>query len=80
VGYAYEFAGSTVDAFSMEERMTLCNMAVEGGAVCGYVNPDATTVAYLRGREYAPEGAAWDEALRSWDALRSDPTRATTTS
>jgi 3-isopropylmalate/(R)-2-methylmalate dehydratase large subunit len=73
VGYAYEFAGSTVDAFTMDERMTVCNMAVEGGAVCGYVNPDATTYAYLRGREYAPDGASWDEAVRGWDALRSDP-------
>jgi 3-isopropylmalate/(R)-2-methylmalate dehydratase large subunit len=72
-GYAYEFAGGTVDAFSMEERMTVCNMAVEGGAVCGYVNPDATTRAYLRGREYAPAGAAWDESVRAWDDLRSDP-------
>src|SRR5436190_1453473 len=73
VGYAYEFAGSTVDAFTMEERMTLCNMAVEGGAVCGYVNPDATTYSYLRGREYSPEGTSWDAAVRGWDALRSDP-------
>jgi 3-isopropylmalate/(R)-2-methylmalate dehydratase large subunit len=72
-GYAYEFGGSTIDAFTMEERMTVCNMAVEGGAVCGYVNPDATTYAYLRGREYAPKGAAWNDAVRSWDALRSDP-------
>jgi 3-isopropylmalate/(R)-2-methylmalate dehydratase large subunit len=72
VGYAYEFAGSTVDAFSMEERMTVCNMAVEGGAVCGYVNPDATTYEYLRGREFVPEGAGWHEAVRAWDALRSD--------
>src|SRR4051812_47853644 len=72
VNYAYEFAGSTVDAFSMEERMTVCNMAVEGGAVCGYVNPDATTYAYLQGREYAPERASWDQAVRDWDALRSD--------
>jgi len=73
VGYAYEFAGSTIDAFSMEERMTVCNMAVEGGARCGYVNPDATTYAYLRGREYSPQGAAWDRAVAHWDALRSDP-------
>ncbi len=73
VGYAHEFAGSTVDAFSMEERMTLCNMAVEGGARCGYVNPDAATYAYLKGRPYAPKGAAWDKAVSDWDSLRSDP-------
>jgi len=73
VGYAYEFAGSTIDGFSMEERMTVCNMAIEGGARCGYVNPDATTYAYLRGREYSPQGAAWDRAVAHWDTLRSDP-------
>jgi 3-isopropylmalate/(R)-2-methylmalate dehydratase large subunit len=73
VGYAYEFAGSTIDGFSMEERMTVCNMAIEGGARCGYVNPDATTYAYLQGREYAPQGAAWDRAVAHWNTLRSDP-------
>jgi 3-isopropylmalate/(R)-2-methylmalate dehydratase large subunit len=73
VGHAHEFAGSTVDAFSMDERMTLCNMAVEGGARCGYVNPDATTYEYLKGRRYAPQGASWDKAVSSWDSLRSDP-------
>ncbi len=55
VGYAYEFAGPAIEALSMEERMTLCNMAIEGGARCGYVNPDATTFAYLQGRPFAPE-------------------------
>ncbi len=73
VGYAYEYAGDVVEAFSMEERMTLCNMAIEGGARCGYVNPDATTYAYLRGREYAPREAAWDRAVAWWDTMRSDP-------
>jgi 3-isopropylmalate/(R)-2-methylmalate dehydratase large subunit len=72
VGYAYEYAGSTFDAFTMEERMTVCNMAIEGGARCGYVNPDATTYAYLKGREYAPKGAAWDTAVAYWDSIRSD--------
>jgi 3-isopropylmalate/(R)-2-methylmalate dehydratase large subunit len=72
VGYAYEFAGSIFDRFSMEERMTVCNMAIEGGARCGYVNPDATTYAYLKGREYAPKGAAWDKALAYWNSVRSD--------
>ena len=73
VGFAHEYGGDIVDGFSMEERMTLCNMAIEGGARCGYVNPDGTTYAYLREREYAPRGAAWDRAVADWDALRSDP-------
>ena len=54
VGYAYEFAGSAIEALSMEERMTLCNMAIEGGARCGHVNPDQVTFDYLKGRAYAP--------------------------
>ena len=73
VGYAYEFAGPAIDALSMEERMTLCNMAIEGGARCGYVNPDATTFAYLEGRPYAPAGAAWERALAWWQSLASGP-------
>jgi len=71
VGYAYEFAGPAIDALSMEERMTLCNMAIEGGARCGYVNPDATTFAYLVGRPYAPAGAAWERAVAWWQSLAS---------
>ena len=73
VGYAYEYAGDVIDRFSMEERMTLCNMSIEGGARCGYVNPDQITYDYLRGRAHAPTGAAWDQAVASWDAVRSDP-------
>ncbi|MEV5705079.1 3-isopropylmalate dehydratase large subunit [Actinoallomurus sp. NPDC052274] len=73
VGYAYEFAGPVVEALSMEERMTLCNMAVEAGARCGYVNPDDTTIDYLRGRPHAPTGAEWDRALRWWRSIASDP-------
>jgi 3-isopropylmalate/(R)-2-methylmalate dehydratase large subunit len=73
IGYAYEYGGSVFDAMSMEERMTVCNMSIEGGARCGYVNPDATTFAYLEGRPYAPQGAAWDEAVARWQALASDP-------
>ncbi|HKP62241.1 MAG TPA: 3-isopropylmalate dehydratase large subunit [Polyangiales bacterium] len=72
VGYAYEFAGSVFDGFTMEERMTVCNMSIEGGARCGYVNPDDTTYAYLKGREYAPKGAKWDEAVKFWNSIRSD--------
>jgi len=71
VGFAYEFAGTCIDAMSMEERMTICNMAIEGGARCGYVNPDATTFAYLKGREHAPKAHAWDAAVAWWSALAS---------
>jgi 3-isopropylmalate/(R)-2-methylmalate dehydratase large subunit len=73
VGYAYEYAGEVFDRFSMEERMTVCNMSIEGGARCGYVNPDQTTYAYLQGRPYAPKGEAWDRAVAWWDSMRSDP-------
>ena len=72
VGYAYEFAGSAIEALSMEERMTLCNMAIEGGARCGYVNPDQTTFDYLKGRPHAPSGAAWDTAVDWWLSLATD--------
>lgn len=72
VGFAYEFAGTTFDNFTMEERMTVCNMSIEGGARCGYVNPDATTYAYLKGRECVPSGAAWDQAVAYWDSIKSD--------
>jgi 3-isopropylmalate/(R)-2-methylmalate dehydratase large subunit len=72
VGFAYEFAGSVLDGFSMEERMTVCNMSIEGGARCGYVNPDATTYAFLKGREMAPRDAAWATAVTYWDSVRSD--------
>ncbi len=73
IGYAYEYAGDVFDRMSMEERMTVCNMSIEGGARCGYVNPDDTTFAYLEGRPYAPQGAAWDEAVARWRATASDP-------
>jgi 3-isopropylmalate/(R)-2-methylmalate dehydratase large subunit len=72
VGYAYEFAGSTFAAMSMEERMTVCNMSIEGGARCGYINPDETTFSYLKGRDFAPQGAAWDRAIDWWQSIRSD--------
>jgi len=71
VGYAYEFAGPAIDALTMEERMTLCNMAIEGGARCGYVNPDAVTFAYLQGRPYAPKAEAWERAVAWWRGLAS---------
>jgi 3-isopropylmalate/(R)-2-methylmalate dehydratase large subunit len=71
-GFAYEYAGSTFEGFSMEERMTVCNMSIEGGARVGYVNPDETTFAYLKGRPYSPTGAAWDEAVARWRSFASD--------
>jgi 3-isopropylmalate/(R)-2-methylmalate dehydratase large subunit len=72
VGYAYEYGGEAVSRMSMEERMTLCNMSIEGGARAGYVNPDATTFAYLKGRPAAPSGAAWDRAVAWWTSMASD--------
>ncbi len=72
LGYAYEFAGSTFDAFTQEERMTVCNMSIEGGARVGYVNPDNTTFEYLKGRPYSPKGAEWDAAVARWKAIASD--------
>jgi 3-isopropylmalate/(R)-2-methylmalate dehydratase large subunit len=70
-GYAYEFAGTTCDRMSMEERMTVCNMAIEGGARCGYFNPDAITYEYLKGREFAPTDERWEQMVAWWDSLRS---------
>jgi 3-isopropylmalate/(R)-2-methylmalate dehydratase large subunit len=71
-GFAYEYAGSTFDGFTMEERMTVCNMSIEGGARVGYVNPDETTFAYLQGRPYSPKGAGWDAAVARWKSFASD--------
>ncbi|PYR55233.1 MAG: 3-isopropylmalate dehydratase large subunit, partial [Acidobacteria bacterium] len=72
VGHAYEYGGDTVDRMSMDERMTLCNMSIEGGARVGYVNPDATTFAYLRGRQFAPQGEAFEAACAWWSSMASD--------
>ncbi|WP_269526141.1 3-isopropylmalate dehydratase large subunit [Coraliomargarita parva] len=71
-GYAYEYAGTVFDNFTMEERMTVCNMSIEGGARVGYVNPDETTFEYLKGRPYAPKGADWDAAVVRWAGFASD--------
>ncbi|MFT4556699.1 MAG: 3-isopropylmalate/(R)-2-methylmalate dehydratase large subunit [Planctomycetaceae bacterium] len=73
VGYAYEYAGTTFDAMSMEERMTVCNMSIEGGARCGYINPDQTTVDYLKGRPLCPQGEEFDRAAEWWLSLASGP-------
>ena len=72
VGFAYEYAGEVFDRMNMEERMTVCNMSIEGGARCGYVNPDEKTYAYLQGREFSPTGDAWDRAVTFWNSVRSD--------
>jgi 3-isopropylmalate/(R)-2-methylmalate dehydratase large subunit len=73
VGFAYEYGGTTMDAMSIDERMTVCNMSIEGGARAGYVNPDDTTIAFLRGRPYAPSGDTFDRAAAWWRRIASDP-------
>jgi 3-isopropylmalate/(R)-2-methylmalate dehydratase large subunit len=71
-GHTVEFTGGAITALSMEGRMTLCNMSIEAGGRCGMVAPDATTFGYLKGRPYAPKGAAFDAAIEAWSALVSD--------
>ncbi len=71
-GYVLEYRGSTIEALSMEGRMTICNMSIEAGARAGMVAPDETTYEYLRGRTYAPVGADWDAAVAYWEGLRTD--------
>jgi 3-isopropylmalate/(R)-2-methylmalate dehydratase large subunit len=73
VGCAIEYAGSTIRAMSMEERMTVCNMSIEAGARTGMIAPDETTYAYLEGKPFAPRGEAWGQALAYWQTLPSDP-------
>ncbi len=72
VGYAIEFAGSTVRAMSMDARLTVCNMSVEAGARIGMITPDDTTYSYMCGRPYAPKGAEWDKAMAFWRSLPTD--------
>jgi 3-isopropylmalate/(R)-2-methylmalate dehydratase large subunit len=72
IGFAYEYGGNVVDEFTMEERMTVCNMSIEGGARCGYVNPDPKTFEYLEGRPYSAKGAEWEAAVEKWTAMASD--------
>jgi len=72
-GHVIEYTGEAIRALSMEERMTICNMSIEGGARAGMIAPDDTTFEYLRGRPHAPQGAAWDEAVAFWRTLASDP-------
>ena len=72
-GYAIEYAGEAVRALGMEGRMTLCNMSIEAGARAGMVAPDEKTIAWLRGRQHSPQGAAFDKAVADWLSLASDP-------
>jgi 3-isopropylmalate/(R)-2-methylmalate dehydratase large subunit len=73
VGYAYEYAGDTIERMTMDERMTICNMSIEGGARAGYVNPDQVTFDYLRGRRFAPQGDDFEAACAWWSSMASDP-------
>ncbi|GAC1326787.1 MAG: 3-isopropylmalate dehydratase large subunit [Chloroflexota bacterium] len=73
VGHVVEYTGSTIRSLSMEGRMTVCNMSIEGGARAGMIAPDDTTFAYVEGRPHAPKGATWEAALDHWRGLRTDP-------
>jgi 3-isopropylmalate/(R)-2-methylmalate dehydratase large subunit len=72
VGYVYEYGGEAVHDLSMEERLAVCNMSIEGGARAGYVNPDATTYEFLRGREFVPDGDDFDDLRAYWESIASD--------
>src|SRR6476646_6363283 len=72
VGFAYEYGGNTLDRMTMDERMTICNMSIEGGARVGYVNPNETTFEYIKGRPFAPTGDAFERAVAWWRSLASD--------
>ncbi|ABZ75015.1 3-isopropylmalate dehydratase, large subunit [Shewanella halifaxensis HAW-EB4] len=71
-GYVVEFCGEAIEALSMEGRMTVCNMAIEMGAKAGMIAPDTTTAEYLEGREFAPKGASWEQAVEAWSQLKTD--------
>ena len=72
VGHVYEYGGPAIEALDMEGRLAVCNMSIEGGARAGYINPDETTYEYLKGREYVPEGEAFEERKRYWESVASD--------
>jgi len=74
VGHVYEYGGPAIRELDMEGRLAVCNMSIEGGARAGYINPDETTYEYLRGREYAPEGEAFEQRKAYWESIRSDGT------
>jgi len=71
-GHVFEYTGEAIRSLTMEERMTICNMSIEGGARAGMVAPDDTTFEYLAGREHSPKGIAWDKAIKSWKKLPTD--------
>ncbi|MBK8906173.1 MAG: 3-isopropylmalate dehydratase large subunit [Anaerolineaceae bacterium] len=71
-GHVFEYRGEAIRALTMEQRMTICNMSIEGGARAGLIAPDETTFAYIKGKNHAPQGAAWDEAVAYWRSLASD--------
>jgi 3-isopropylmalate/(R)-2-methylmalate dehydratase large subunit len=71
-GHVFEFTGDAIRSLTMEQRMTICNMSIEGGARAGMIAPDETTFEYLKGREFAPQGADWDKAIANWKTLPSD--------
>ena len=71
-GYVVEYCGSAIEALTMEERMTVCNMSIEFGAKAGLIAPDQTTFDYIEGREYAPKGELWEQAVADWKTLKSD--------
>jgi 3-isopropylmalate/(R)-2-methylmalate dehydratase large subunit len=73
VGHVIEYTGEAIRALSMEARMTVCNMSIEGGARAGMIAPDETTFAYVEGRPHAPRGPAWEEAVAAWRSLPTDP-------
>lgn len=72
IGHVFEYTGSTIRSLSMEERMTICNMSIEGGARAGMIAPDDTTFEYMAGRPYAPQGADWERAVEAWRRLPTD--------
>jgi 3-isopropylmalate/(R)-2-methylmalate dehydratase large subunit len=72
-GHVIEFCGSTFEDMSIEGRLTVCNMSIEGGARAGLIAPDEKTIAYVKGRPYAPKGADWDKAVAWWNSLKTDP-------
>jgi 3-isopropylmalate/(R)-2-methylmalate dehydratase large subunit len=71
-GHVFEYRGEAIRALTMEQRMTICNMSIEGGARAGLIAPDETTFEYIKGKKHAPQGAAWDEAVAYWRSLTSD--------
>ena len=71
-GHVFEYRGEAIRALTMEQRMTICNMSIEGGARAGLIAPDDTTFEYIHGRRHAPQGAAWDAAVAGWRTLPSD--------